>query len=366
MKWGRNVREPGVNEVGMIIESLLDFRAMKGEQDERKAGLTRWADTTLAGLGLIDAGELEVETASDDASFRRYFRGSSGGQSWILMDAPPALEDSEPFVRIGALIRAADVNAPELLASDLDAGYLLLEDFGDALYASVLASGDADRRDGLYDDALAALVRMQRIDADLPVYDTSLLQTEMRLFTEWFLPKQLGIEISEGESRLLDDVMSMMVEAALAQPRVFVHRDYHCRNLMIVAEDNPGVLDFQDAVAGPVTYDLVSLLRDAYHRFDPPWIDDRLMAFRERAGLGAMHPDELRRWFDFMGIQRHLKVAGIFSRLNLRDGKPRYLADIPRVVGYLHEVAARYEELQPFATWLEARILPRMSELVPA
>ena len=292
-----------------------------------------------------------LETASADASFRRYFRVRTARGTHILMDAPPEHEDCRPFVRVAALLRDAGVHAPKVIAADLDAGYLLLEDFGDQTYLDAIT--DPDRAAPLYGDAVAALVRMQRIDAEVPAYDERLLRFELSLFSDWYLARHLGVAPPDW----LPEVNERLVANALAQPQVFVHRDYHARNLMVVDDDNPGVLDFQDAVRGPVSYDLVSLLRDAYVEWSDEHVDAWIDDYRRLAtGAGVeCGPDveTFRRWFDLMGLQRQLKVAGIFARLNHRDGKARYLADIPRTLGYAHRAAARYPEFAPLAQWLE-------------
>ncbi len=285
-----------------------------------------------------------------DASFRRYFRIATDMGNRIVMDAPPDREATGPFVDIAGRLETAGVTAPQVLASDNERGFLLLSDLGDRLYLDELDEGTAD---GLYDDALAALVRMQADipTAGLPPYDAARLDAEMELFPAWFLGEHLGL----GRDRIGDEpavTLLALTAAALEQPRVFVHRDYHSRNLMVLADDNPGVLDFQDAVAGPVTYDLVSLLRDCYIG----WPDDRVTNWIERyhraalsRGVELPDHDTLRRWFDLMGAQRHLKAIGIFARLWHRDGKPRYLADIPRTWGYIEALFGHYPELQPLA-----------------
>ncbi len=338
---------------------------MADTKAERESALNTWAKKALAGRFEVP-DDFALVAASDDASFRRYFRGEPGDRSFIFVDAPPELEDSKSFVVVAKLLREEGVNAPVVIEHDLNKGFMMLTDFGDELFESALIEGDKVRIDSLYDAAAKALLKMQRIRGDLPRYDERRLRDEMSLFTEWFLPQQLEITLDDDEQELIDRVMNRMVESALEQPQRFVHRDYHCRNLMIVADNNPGVIDFQDAVMGPVTYDLVSLLRDCYHRFDDAFIDQRVESFRVASGHADVDQATFRRWFDYMGMQRHLKVAGIFSRLNLRDGKPRYLADIPLVVDYLCDVASSHEELCAFADWLEHRIQPRMPELLNA
>lgn len=304
---------------------------------------------------------LEVSPASEDASFRRYLRVTGRGATRVLMDAPPEHEDCQRFVAIAQHLRDARVHAPEVVARDFEFGYLLLEDLGDETYLSAVA--DATRVAALYGDALKTLVKMQRIDArtaGLPAYDDALLRDELGLFPEWFLGRHLGLEVPAW----LATVEDLLVENARSQPQVFVHRDFHSRNLMVVAIDNPGVLDFQDAVSGPVTYDLVSLLRDAYLE----WPDDRIEAWIDeylgeaaRAGIDTGNDRaQFRRWFDLMGVQRQLKVAGIFARLAHRDGKTGYIDDIPRVLDYARSTCTRYPELSELGAWLEATVRPAM------
>ena len=312
--------------------------------DPRADELRTWLTRTCPDA----AGPLTPITG--DASFRRYFRITAATGDRIVMDAPPDRESTGPFVDIARRLEAAGVTAPRVLASDEERGFLLLSDLGDRLYLDALDKRSAD---GLYDDALAALVRMQAEipTAGLPPYDAARLDAEMDLFPVWFLGAHLGLD-ARAIGAEPAATFTALSAAALEQPRVFVHRDYHSRNLMVLAAGNPGVLDFQDAVAGPVTYDLVSLLRDCYIG----WPDDRITDWIERYRRAALArgvelPDRgtLRRWFDLMGVQRHLKAIGIFARLWHRDGKPRYLADIPRTWGYIEALFGRYPELEPLA-----------------
>ena len=298
--------------------------------NDRTASLERW----LEGLGYRD---FSLRAASDDASFRRYLRLETAAGSWIAMDAPPDREDCRPFVAIAALLRDAGLSAPEVVASDLEQGFLLLTDFGDADYLSRL---DADSEVALYADALDALLRMQtRIDARaLPPYDAAFLEQEMDLFRDWFLQRSLALEPGGEFAARWASIKRVLIDSALAQPRVFVHRDYHSRNLMVIESGNPGILDFQDAMHGPLTYDLVSLLRDSYVAWPPARVEERVRDYHSRArraGLTDVDAETFLAWFDLMGVQRQLKIVGIFSRLRLRDGKPRYTRDIPRTLGYV-------------------------------
>jgi len=330
--------------------------------DPRLEQLTAWARTTLAQPGL------GIEVASADASFRRYFRVRNGADTWIVMDAPPDKENVGPFIAVAEMLVAAGVNAPRILARNLEQGFLLLSDLGNRTYLAEL--GRQDRADALYEDALAALAGMQAGCAacvtGLPAYDAALLRREMELFPEWFVQRHLGVEVDTRMRNILDAAFERLIESALAQPRVFVHRDYHSRNLMATANDlrlgsNPGVLDFQDAVFGPITYDLVSLLRDCYVAWPPEKVSAWALGYRQRAlTLGLMGPiDEAQwlRWFDLMGVQRHLKAIGIFARLWHRDGKPGYLADIPRTLSYVRAVLPQYPEFEGLAELIDSRIV---------
>ncbi|MBD3646803.1 MAG: phosphotransferase [Pseudomonadales bacterium] len=337
-------------------------------KDLRKARLDEWAREALGRHNISLSDDFRLERASDDASFRRYFRARSGSQSYIFVDAPPDREDSRPFVDVAERLGRYGLNAPRVYEADLELGFMMLSDLGNELYLSAVQDADQSVIDRLYDDAFAGLERMQEIPVEgLPPYNETLLREEMNLLPDWFLDRQLAITIDESESQLLEQVFRLMVDNANEQPVVFVHRDYHSRNLMVTERDNPGILDFQDAVAGPLTYDLVSLLRDCYLRFPREQVYDWVESFRNRLVASAqLNPSvsasTFRRWFDLMGLQRHIKVAGIFSRLNIRDGKPRYLSDIPLVVGYMREVSGEYPELMPFAEWIDDRILRAMKD----
>ena len=308
--------------------------------------------------------DFTVEPASADASFRRYFRVTLvDGTTRIAMDAPPDTEDCRPFVAVAGLMSGAGLHVPEIHAQDLEQGFLLLEDLGSRAYLGALNTDSADR---LYGDAIDALVRLQvqAVSADLPAYDRELLLREMQLFPDWLLGRHLRLQLGEAQSAMLDAAFAALVDNALAQPVVCVHRDYHSRNLMVVADNNPGVIDFQDAVAGPVTYDLVSLLRDCYVSWPAGQLDAWVGDYFERAQraglLDGVGPSGFRTWFDLMGVQRHLKAAGIFARLNHRDGKPGYLDDIPRTLGYIVEAGARRPESRELAAFVAEQVLPRL------
>jgi len=306
--------------------------------------------------------------ASTDASFRRYFRLQSAGSSFIVMDAPPSQEDCLPFVRIAGYLEAMRLNAPRIIEADLERGFLLLTDLGTTQFLQALQA-DAAGADQLYDDAIVALSAMQSRGAAyqtmLPSYDASLLEFELSLFYDWLCIAHLGIEWSDDDKTRWRDTCSLLIRNALDQPQVFVHRDYHSRNLMLTAENSPGILDFQDAVEGAFTYDLVSLLRDCYIR----WPVQRVRAWAEKF-YENLAPDlcaqvsmvQFMRYFDLMGVQRQLKAAGIFARLNHRDGKPGYLADIPRTLSYIVELGPGYEELDFLVDVIANRCLPALEK----
>ena len=328
--------------------------------DARLEALSNWLRTDLKQA--VEA----IRPASSDASFRRYFRAWIGGDSYIVMDAPPPHEDVQPFVNISRMLREAGIQAPEIHAQDVQRGFLLLDDFGSSSYLDKL---DAESADVLYGDAMASLIRLQsRVDigtSSLPPYDETLLRAEMNLFRDWFLGRLLGFEPHRTEAALLEKTWTLLADTALEQPRVCVHRDYHSRNLMVTERDNPGVLDFQDAVIGPVTYDLVSLLRDCYiawpqTRVDT-WVRDYHLRLVENGLVDPNDGERFTRWFDLMGVQRHLKAIGIFSRLKLRDGKSGYLGDIPRTLAYVTAVCQRHPELSDFLLFLQGIVLDRAS-----
>ncbi|MCP4598494.1 phosphotransferase [Neptuniibacter sp.] len=339
--------------------------------DQRFTELKSWLEGVLPAYKEFDAEDWQLSPVSGDASFRRYFRATSAGKSWIAVDAPPEKEDSRPFIAVAEALEALGVAVPHIYKHDLELGFMLLGDFGDELYLPHLNEESAD---ALYGDALDALLLIQRCEGlktgPLPLYDHELLSREVELFREWFLQKLLRLELDEADHFEVDRLFHYLIDCALEQPTVFVHRDYHSRNLMYRDGKAPGVIDFQDAVKGPVTYDLVSLLRDCYIAWPDEdvyrWVEEFRVKLHEN---GRMMPDakHFQRWFDLMGAQRHLKAIGIFARLNIRDDKPGYLGDIPRTMGYLLAVARKTYELEPVAAWLEQRVIPAMyaSEYFP-
>ena len=323
--------------------------------DARLRALTSWLEQRLGGRTLA------IAPASADASFRRYFRihpdaPFEGHATLIAMDAPPPVEDCRPYVHVAALLRDAGVHAPEILAADVENGFLLLTDLGDRTYLSAL--GPASAR-ALYQDAIEALVRWQLATREgaLAPYDEALLRRELDLFPEWYVGRHLGRVLAPRQRQVLEAAFRAVLDNNLAQARVFVHRDYHSRNLMVTAP-NPGVLDFQDAVVGPITYDLVSLLRDAYVAWDEELQIDWAVRYWERARKAALPvpADFATFWRDFewMGVQRQLKVLGIFARLAHRDAKRSYLDDMPRVMAYLRAACRRYDDLAPLLRLVDA------------
>ena len=344
---------------------ISDAATSDTQRDLRLEQLERWL------AGLFGARDFAITTASADASFRRYFRITRAGQTWIAMDAPPDKEDLEPYIRVANMLVEAGVNAPRVTERDLQQGFLLNSDLGSRTYLAELDSGgDADR---LYDDAMLALVQIQTSAAEpartLPEYSDALLRREMALFPEWFCGRHLQVALSPEDAGALQSVCDVLAAEALGQPRVFVHRDYHSRNLMVGGGrfgPNPGILDFQDAVFGPVTYDLVSLLRDCYVAWPIERIHGWVSRFRQiarAAGVDTGRDEALfLRWFDLMGVQRHLKAIGIFARLWHRDGKSGYLKDIPRTLNYVRVVCGSYPELRFLQQLIDTRLLPALQK----
>jgi aminoglycoside/choline kinase family phosphotransferase len=316
---------------------------------ERLTQLQAWLQQVLPGE------TFSLAPASSDASFRRYFRISLATRMLIAMDAPPAQENCAPFIQVAQLFSAAGVHVPEIFAQDLQQGFLLLSDLGADTYLAQLNETTAD---ALYRDANAALIQIQCASQpkQLPPYDAALLMREMRLFPDWYLLKHLNVQLSPAQTEVLENALQLVLQNLLAQPRVYVHRDYHSRNLM-VSQPNPGILDFQDAVYGPITYDLASLYKDAYIAWDETRVLDWTIRYWEDAkrahlpvgdDFGAFYRD-----FEWMGVQRHLKVLGIFARLSHRDGKQGYLKDMPLVMRYLRAACERYRALGPLLQLLD-------------
>ena len=320
---------------------------------ERRAAMLAWLKSVLHDL------ELTVQSASSDASFRSYWRVFTQDRSYVVMDAPPDLEETGNFVRIARQLREIGLNTPEIYAQSHEAGFLLMSDLGTCQYLGHLTEHSVER---LYGDALGALVTLQACGPvhGLPDYDAPLLRRELELFREWLLGWHLGLTLSRAETSILETTFARLIDNALEQPRVCVHRDYHSRNLMVTGAPSPGVLDFQDAVVGPVTYDLVSLLRDCYIAWPEErvreWSDGYFHLAVQSGIFRPGHAEYFRAWFDLMGMQRHLKAAGIFARLKHRDGKRGYLGDIPRTLSYVIGVARSYPELIEFGAFVEKRV----------
>ncbi|HCE11063.1 MAG TPA: aminoglycoside phosphotransferase [Oxalobacteraceae bacterium] len=328
--------------------------------DDRFSQLTHWLTTLATPRVRIDS----LRPASADASFRRYFRvDADDGATYVVMDAPPPQEDVRPFIQVARLFGEAAISVPHILAQDATRGFLLLSDLGPTTYLDRLNHDSAHQ---LYMDAIDALILLQvhsRPDA-LPEYDRAVLARELALFPDWYIGKHLDATLTANQRADLDQVFDVILANNLAQPQVYVHRDYHSRNLMVMAKGNPGILDFQDALYGPITYDIVSLLRDAYIEWDEELVLDWAIRYWERAkraGLPvAPDIDRFYRDFEFMGLQRHLKVLGIFARLYHRDGKDGYLKDLPLVMQYTRKTAGRYRELKPLL-----RLLDQLEDKAP-
>jgi aminoglycoside/choline kinase family phosphotransferase len=340
------------------MSSLSQNSPTSAEQDARLALLTEW----LASLDLVDAGSRRP--ASSDASFRRYFRldvlpalRDKLGATLVAMDAPPERENVPAFIHVDGLLMDAGVTVPAIVARDVERGFLLLSDLGTTTYMQRL---DADNAAFMYSDAVDTLLKFQLASQPgvLPAFDRAFALREMNLFPEWYVAKHLGITMTDQQKAQLDQVFDAICANVLAQQQVYMHRDFHSRNLMFLEQGNPGVLDFQDAVYGPVTYDLASLLRDAYIQWDEELVLDWVVRYwqsAKRLGL-PVNPDidAFYRDFEFMGMQRHLKILGIFCRLNYRDGKSIYMGDLPTVMDYVRKTANRYKELKPLLRLLDA------------
>ncbi|MDC9724914.1 MAG: phosphotransferase [Gammaproteobacteria bacterium] len=318
---------------------------VKKSSDPRLNDIHSWLDT------IFNSSDYQLESASSDASFRRYFRVLHHDKTWILMDAPPANEDTGPFIDIATFLFTHGINVPEVKAKDSQLGLLLLSDFGSTPYLDEL---NADPEGALYHPAIDSLISIQQcpLKENLPLYDRALLQQEMMLFPEWFLDKHLGIPAPT----FLQTTFNILIDNALEQPQVFVHRDYHSRNLMHTTENTPGIIDFQDAVIGPITYDLVSLLRDCYISWPEDkltqWIQYYLGHAHQQGLLNGVSIEQFTRWFDLMGLQRHIKVLGIFCRLHYRDNKDNYLNDLPLTLHYVQKISRKYPEFSDLSNFL--------------
>jgi aminoglycoside/choline kinase family phosphotransferase len=330
------------------------------ENDARLALVHNWLSKDLG----IHAER--VEPASSDASFRRYFRAFRNGETFVIMDAPPGKEDVRPYIKVTGLLESIGVHVPHVHEADVANGLLLLEDLGVTQYLQRLNAGDDPDR--LYGDALFALAEIQtqgrEAARELAPYDREPLARELALMPEWFCKRHLALNLRDAENQIVADAFEFLIAEALMQPAVFVHRDFHSRNLMITTERNPGVIDFQDALCGPIGYDLVSILKDCYIGWPrervEQWVTGYRNLLRARGGPGGRDGREFLRWFDLIGMQRHIKVLGIFARLWYRDGKAGYLRDLPLTLEYVRDTAWRYPELEHFAELLERRIVPEL------
>ena len=318
----------------------------------------------LGGIEGLDPATLD--SASEDASFRQYFRLESGDTTRIVMDAPPEQEDCGPFIQVAGFLERMGLNAPRILASNPNLGFLLLTDLGSTLYLTELRN-DRSCADSLYGDAISALVRMQTLgsefQSELPPYDENLLSFELSLFHDWLCERHLRIQFTRSDEQQWSATCRLLIDSATQQARVFVHRDYHSRNLMVTSDNNPGILDFQDAVEGPLTYDLVSLLKDCYVSWPSDQVKAWALQFYDQLDDGItaqLDPAIFTRQFDLMGVQRHLKAAGIFARLLHRDGKTGYMPDVPRTLEYIVTLGPGYEELTFLIELIRERCLPAL------
>ena len=325
---------------------------------DRKQALLAWTQKVL------NDTESYIKPASNDASFRSYWRVFSKGQTYVIMDAPPEHEDCLPFIDISHKLNESGVQVPIVIAQDLKQGFLLLSDLGTKQYLNVLNEGNYH---ALYEDAnnTLHLIQQKTSQHEIPLYDEQLLQQELDLFGNWFINKHLGVSLNNKQLEIIKATDKLLIKNALAQPQTFVHRDFHSRNLMKTKDNNPGVLDFQDAVIGPVTYDLVSLLKDCYIQWDADSVNEISNQFRQKYNTNnntIIESQQWQRWFDLMGVQRHLKVVGIFCRLNYRDNKPEYLKDLNLTLVYIKQVCEKYDELAPLLNLIQ-EISPSMDSL---
>lgn len=338
------------------------------DSTQRRQEFHAWTEAALAAAKLCSKPKPALQSVAGDAGFRSYYRIEATNPSLLAVDSPPATEKNQAFTHIARLLRQHGIHTPLVYAVNYEQGFMLIEDLGDVMYWPLLQNSQASGSQhylALYRDATHCLLKMQQIptaDSGLAAYDAAKLQQEMDLLPQWFVTQLLSCTITTSTATMLHDVNKLLIASALEQPQVVVHRDYHCRNLLYVEGNNPGVIDFQDAVIGAITYDLVSLYRDCYIRWPEAdvkqWVYEYYLEL-ERRGMVAVNPDMFMRWFDWMGLQRHIKVLGIFARLYLRDGKPGYLKDLPLVIHYTLTVAKQYPEFAQFVQWFETELLPR-------
>ncbi|MEH6347497.1 MAG: phosphotransferase [Bermanella sp.] len=333
--------------------------------DVRQQLLQTWVQQALTDLNLPMA-QGSLTTVSGDASFRRYFRQAVTDGSFIAVDAPPDKEDNPVFVEIALAWYEQGIAVPKVIKADFEQGFMLLADMGDQLLLPLLTEESAD---DLYDQAMDSLIHIANSQHVLPPYDQELLDREMALFRDWFLLEHLNFELTTNDERILKDTFELLRESALGQIQVPVHRDYHSRNIMVLEDKSLGIIDFQDAVQGAITYDLVSLLRDCYISWPQErvheWVKSYFAKAKKAQIIGAISEQQFILWFDWMGLQRHIKVAGIFARLAIRDGKQDYLNDIPLTLAYIVEVSSQYDALSEFHMWLQTRLLPKINMDLP-
>jgi len=333
--------------------------------DVRQQLLQTWVQQALTDLNLPTA-QGSLTTVSGDASFRRYFRQAVTDGSFIAVDAPPDKENNPIFVEIAQAWHEQGIAVPKVVKVDFEQGFMLLADMGDQLLLPLL---NDDSADDLYDQAMDSLIHIANSQHVLPSYDQELLDREMALFRDWFLLEHLNFELTNNDERILRDTFELLRESALGQIQVPVHRDYHSRNIMVLKDNSLGIIDFQDAVQGAITYDLVSLLRDCYISWPQEkvhnWVRSYFAKAKKAQIIGAISEQQFILWFDWMGLQRHIKVAGIFARLAIRDGKQDYLNDIPLTLSYIVEVSSQYDALSEFHMWLQTRLLPKINMNLP-
>lgn len=335
---------------------IWDHTTLNNNNKEREILLIEWIKKNFA-------KDFQLIPIQGDASFRRYFRIVSNDTSWVIMDAPPELENILPFIAVAKGFAKQGLHVPAIFAFDEALGLILLSDLGDEQYFRIMKNNDARN---LYNDATQALLKLQACrdfpEWELPHYDATLLHKELELFRTWYLQQHLGLKLSADENALIDEIYAALINSAKSQPQVCVHRDYHSRNLHRLADDHVGILDFQDAVFGPITYDLVSLLRDCYLTWPQSFVHAQALKYQEllieQAVLTGEESSQFLQWFDWMGLQRHLKVLGIFARLYYRDGKEIYLNELPRVMSYVLFVCQRYSLFTDFLRFLQLRVLP--------
>lgn len=338
------------HQAGYISKVLLSDMTNRFDQ------LKSWLEDVLG------HGGFDIKPASEDASFRRYYRVKYDDTTRIVMDAPPEHEDCSRFIDISSRLRNAGVNAPEVFEYNEQQGFVLLYDFGDVLYLDILDDANADK---LYEDAMSALLNIQnKTDCSgIPAYDEALLLQEMDLFREWLLGRHLGIKLDTNQNSQLNKIYTLLKDNALQQPAVFVHRDFHSRNLMYCEKNNPGIIDFQDAVIGPVTYDLVSLFKDCYVKWPKEKVNKWVTGFYKRVHKDKYNEEKFIHWFDLMTAQRHLKTSGIFARLYHRDNKAGFLEDIPRSLSYILDLKNEYPELEFLISLIETEVIPGLVRL---